>query len=316
MLLQTFGNVIELPEDEMGMGSELVSCMPGFIAALFKEIKNAAIPHTKIEESKITKMLADTMLGTARLISEKNISFEKIIEWVSTKGGITEEGVKVVENKFPTVASELFEKTLEKRAMTAKKGEEAFCSPVIKNASTLELKTPHLVLRPVRLGDEKQIHEYAGDKSITMMFWLPNETFEETEDFVRRNSEEWNSPFQSDFEFVITYEGKVIGGCDCDLSHSEDRSYCTLGWIVHKDYRGHGFATEAGRALIDFAFSNLDIKRVLAQCDCKNPASFGVMKNIGMKLIDDKGTRTYPRTGIVSGEYTCELTREDWEKAK
>ena len=50
----------------------------------------------------------------------------------------------------------------------------------------MELKTKDLILRPIRLGDEEQIHEYAGDKEITMMFWLPNDTFEETCDFVRR----------------------------------------------------------------------------------------------------------------------------------
>ena len=38
------------------------------------------------------------------------------------------------------------------------------------------------------------------------------------------------------------------------------------------------------------------------------------MKKIGMRCIDDKGTRTYPRTGITSGEFTCEITREEWEK--
>lgn len=149
----------------------------------------------------------------------------------------------------------------------------------MKNFSLdLELKTPRLTLRPVRLGDEKEIHEYAGDKSITMMFWLPNDTFEETLDFVKTYSAEWEKPEPEDFEFVILYEGKIIGGCDCDLSHSEDHSYATLGWILNKDYRGRGFATEAGRALVDFAFSNLNIDRVLAQCDCKNAASFKVME--------------------------------------
>ena len=43
----------------------------------------------------------------------------------------------------------------------------------------IELKTERLTLRPVQLGDENQIHEYAGDKEITMMFWLPNDTFED-----------------------------------------------------------------------------------------------------------------------------------------
>ena len=127
-LLKIFGNVIELPEDEMGMGSELVSCMPGFIAALFKEIKNVAVPHTKIEESKISKMLVDTLLGTATLINEKCMTFEQVIERVATKGGITEVGVKIIEEKFPEITSELFEKTLEKRRITTQKAEDAFSS--------------------------------------------------------------------------------------------------------------------------------------------------------------------------------------------
>ena len=179
----------------------------------------------------------------------------------------------------------------------------------------MELKTKDLVLRPIRLGDEEQIHEYAGDKDITMMFWLPNDTFEETCDFVRHCDEDWKKPFDQieDFEFVITLDGKIIGGCDCDLSHSEDHSYATLGWIINKNYRGRGFASQAGAALIDFAFNNLKIERILAQCDCKNAASFGVMKKIGMRCIDDKGSRTYPKTGITSGEYTCQITRTEWK---
>jgi RimJ/RimL family protein N-acetyltransferase len=59
-----------------------------------------------------------------------------------------------------------------------------------KISPTIELKTPHLMLRPVRLGDEKEIHEYAGDKKITMMFWLPNDSFEETCEITRETWEE------------------------------------------------------------------------------------------------------------------------------
>ena len=74
----------------------------------------------------------------------------------------------------------------------------------------MELKTKRLILRPVQLGDEKEIHEYAGDKEITMMFWLPNDSFEETAEFVKRNAADWGSPDQLDYEFVIVYEGKII----------------------------------------------------------------------------------------------------------
>lgn len=178
----------------------------------------------------------------------------------------------------------------------------------------MELKTKRLTLRPVRIGDEKEIHEYADDKEITMMFWLPNDTFEETADFVKRAAQDWNSEEQICFDFVILLEGKIIGGCDADLSHSEDRSYATLGWIINKAYRNQGYASEAASAILDYAFENLGIDKVYAQCDINNPASFGVMRKIGMKCINDKGTRTYPRTGKTSGEYTCLITRKEWEE--
>ena len=177
----------------------------------------------------------------------------------------------------------------------------------------MEIKTERLTLRPIRVGDEKEIHEYAGDKSITMMFYLPNDTFEETADFVKSNVAEWESEDQSDFEFVILLDGKIIGGCDCDLGHSEDRSFATLGWIINKNYRNNGYASEAASALLHFAFEKLGIDKVYAQCDVNNPASFGVMRRIGMKCVDDKGTRTYPRTGITSGEYTCLITYDEWK---
>ncbi len=64
----------------------------------------------------------------------------------------------------------------------------------------IELKTERLTLRSIQPGDENQIHEYAGDKEITMMFWLPNDTFEETVNFVKDNVKEWESENQSDFE--------------------------------------------------------------------------------------------------------------------
>ena len=180
----------------------------------------------------------------------------------------------------------------------------------------MELKTARLTLRPVRPGDEAEIHEYAGDPGLTMMYWLPNETLEETAAFVRESDAEWHAGDQTSFAFVILREGRIIGGCDADLGHSPDRSYATLGWILRRDQRGKGYATEAARALLDFAFTRLAIDRVYAQCDVRNPASFRVMMRLGMTCVSDSGTRTYPRTGETAGEYTCLITRAGWERLR
>lgn len=127
-LLKTIGDVIELPENEVGMGSELVSCMPGFIASIFDVICNSAQKHTEIPREQIVSMVLKTMSATGDLMLEKGMSFEDAVNRVATKGGITEEGTKVIYDMFPQAADKMFEKTLEKRKLTAKKAKESFGS--------------------------------------------------------------------------------------------------------------------------------------------------------------------------------------------
>ena len=125
-LLALIGDVIELPEKEMGMGSELVSCMPGFIASIFDVICQEAGKHTDIPEDQVVQMILNTLCATGELMLEKKMSFEDVVSRVATKGGITEEGTRVIYDRFPMTANQLFEKTLEKRRMTAERAEELF----------------------------------------------------------------------------------------------------------------------------------------------------------------------------------------------
>lgn len=125
-LLSCIGDIIELPENEMGMGSELVSCMPGFIASIFDVICKSAEGHTSIPKEQIVKMVLRTMSATGDLMLHKEMSFEDVVTRVATKGGITEEGTKVVYEGFPKTADLLFEKTLEKRRLTTEIAEKNF----------------------------------------------------------------------------------------------------------------------------------------------------------------------------------------------
>ena len=125
-ILKCIGEVIELPENEIGMGSELVSCMPGFIASIFDVICQSAKKHTKIPQEQIVQMVLKTVSATSELMLKKEMTFEDVVSRVATKGGITEEGAKVIYEGMPEVADMMFEKTLEKRRQTTKKAEELF----------------------------------------------------------------------------------------------------------------------------------------------------------------------------------------------
>ena len=125
-LLSCIGTVRELPENNMGMGSELVSCMPGFIASIFDVICQAAGKHVDFPPEMIVEMILNTMKATGNLMLEKSMSFEDVVTRVATKGGITQEGTKVIYEMFPEAADKLFEKTLEKRRIVAEQANSSW----------------------------------------------------------------------------------------------------------------------------------------------------------------------------------------------
>ena len=125
-LFKIIGSTIILDEKEMGMGSELVSCMPGFIAAMFDCMCKEAKKHTNLTEEEIIKMVLNTINSTSELMITKNMTFNEVVDRVATKGGITEEGTKVIYELFPAIAEKVFNNTLEKRKQTKTNAEKQF----------------------------------------------------------------------------------------------------------------------------------------------------------------------------------------------
>ena len=166
---------------------------------------------------------------------------------------------------------------------------------------TCLITTERLVIRPVEKDDCEAIHRYAGDPSINMMMFLPNETIEETNEFVKSAVSEWAKEEPEDMEFVVLLNGEIIGGVNLEKI-GDERTY-EIGWIIRKDMRGKGYAIEAAKALKDYAFNVLNAEKIQAHCDSRNQASEKVMNKLGMTLVDGTGTRYYPKTGVSSGEY-------------
>jgi RimJ/RimL family protein N-acetyltransferase len=54
-----------------------------------------------------------------------------------------------------------------------------------------------------------------------------------------------------------------------------------VGWGIAKEFRGKGYAVEAARASIDWAFATFDIDRIVHCIDIENEASRGVARRLG-----------------------------------
>ena len=170
----------------------------------------------------------------------------------------------------------------------------------------MEINTKRLTLRPLGPGDLETTHAYASDAANTeYMMFLPNETREETRRFLEDAAEEWLKPRPAYYEFAVLLGGAHIGAVSLYMEGGPDTA--ELGWILHRDHHGHGYATEAAAALIPFARDALGVKRLIAHCDAENLASQGVMRKLGMTLADTSGTRKNRGSDEVRTEYRYEL---------
>ena len=75
---------------------------------------------------------------------------------------------------------------------------------------------------------------------------------------------------------------KMIGSV-CVKVVSQAHRQGDVGWFLHPGYQGQGLATEASRALLEFAFTKLDLHRITAHCDAQNTRSRLMMERLGMR---------------------------------
>jgi ribosomal-protein-alanine N-acetyltransferase len=76
------------------------------------------------------------------------------------------------------------------------------------------------------------------------------------------------------------------------LSHGEPPSAYRVAevglfWAIDPEQQRQGYATEAAQALIDFAFRQLRVKRLIATTEQDNAASIGVMRKLGMTIAQN-----------------------------
>lgn len=161
------------------------------------------------------------------------------------------------------------------------------------------LATRRLIIRPIEKLDYDDICEYGSDEEVGqyMLHWP--KTKEQVEKFIDNCIDKMNVAELSEliwYEYVmeIKDEKKVIGNITLQTKGSE----AELGWISNRKYWNQGYMTEAVNAIIEYAFSNLDVKRIFATCTDKNIASFKVMEKCNMNRIRRENNHKSYKHGI------------------
>lgn len=175
-----------------------------------------------------------------------------------------------------------------------------------------ELSTPRLILRRMRPGDEQDMYDYARRSDVTRyLLWSPHPDIYYTRDYLRYLSTRYATGSFYDWGVVCKDGGHLIGTCgftSFDAQHDAGE----IGYVLHPEYWGQGYATEAVERVVRFGFDTLGLHRIEARFIEGNTASLRVMEKVGMQF---EGYRR--EAMMIKGKYRtigyCSMLRQEYE---
>ncbi len=144
------------------------------------------------------------------------------------------------------------------------------------------LETARLILRPFTLADAPEVQRLANNREIAATTLSIAHPYEDG------MAERWISSHQAKFEqgtqihFAITrrMDGALLGNILLYLTPRHQQA--ELGYWIGQPYWNEGYTSEAAEAVLAYAFTVLDLHRVVAHHLTRNPASGRVLQKIGM----------------------------------
>jgi ribosomal-protein-alanine N-acetyltransferase len=142
------------------------------------------------------------------------------------------------------------------------------------------IQTPRLVIRLVAEQDLPALLEVNADDVATR--YLPYASWSGMEDakaWFDRAAGRLEKREAAQFVIVLRETGDVIGSCLL-FKFDEPSARAEVGYVLGRQYWGAGYMFEAMKALVDYAFDELGLRRLEAEIDPRNTASAGLLERL------------------------------------
>ena len=73
-----------------------------------------------------------------------------------------------------------------------------------------------------------------------------------------------------------------------------------IGWHLHQDFWGRGYATEGANELLRIGFENVGLSEIFAVCRTDNEKSMAVMRRIGLKHLGQTDKFLFAFAGVLA----------------
>jgi RimJ/RimL family protein N-acetyltransferase len=164
------------------------------------------------------------------------------------------------------------------------------------------IETERLLLRPYREADIDVLHDIQSRPEVVRyLYWEPR-TRERVEQVIRESGSQIEAEGNA-LELAIQPRGSDTMVGDVILMYrSEAHRQGEVGFVLHPDHQGHGYATEAAREMLRLGFEQLGLHRIIGRLEARNSASAAVLERLGMRLEAHLHENEW-----VKGEWQSEL---------
>lgn len=148
-----------------------------------------------------------------------------------------------------------------------------------------KLETDRLFLRPLNLDDIKAFSAYRSDPDIARyQGWGTPFTEEQAEEFIEQMKD--IAPGEVGQWLQLGMELKSTGGLIGDVAFQiikDSHRQAEIGMTLSNPFQRQGYGFEAVVSLVDYLFNDLNVHRVIANCDPENLPAHRLLERVGFR---------------------------------
>ncbi|MDD4848170.1 MAG: GNAT family N-acetyltransferase [Bacteroidales bacterium] len=152
-----------------------------------------------------------------------------------------------------------------------------------KMISSAVIETERLYLRNLLTSDREDLAKVLCDAE-AMKFYPAPFTEKQVEQWIQWNLDNYRQYGHGLWAVILKHNHLFIGDCGITMQEIEGELFPEVGYHILKKYCGNGYATEAAKACIQFAFNNFNYNKLIIYTKFDNLPSIKVAEKCNMKF--------------------------------
>nr|WP_294779839.1 GNAT family N-acetyltransferase [uncultured Flavobacterium sp.] len=152
------------------------------------------------------------------------------------------------------------------------------------------IETERLVLRPFELSDAEGMFELDSNPNVHLFVGnRPVKHIEESVEYIKIVQKQYETVGIGRWAVVLKETNEFIGWSGIKYITDEinkHKDFYELGYRFIEKHWGKGYATEAGKAFVDFAFNEMKVEALYAYADAGNEGSRKILEKLGFHFVN------------------------------